>query len=95
LGGTQSARRWIAASPWGGAGEELEHVLHLRHNLERHLHARPAREICQLAAVVEQRLGGRIAEDQLIGPVKAVDLFRWLQIERTRNGKEHDLPLVR
>src|SRR5215475_619085 len=25
--------------------------------------------------------GGRIAECQLIGPVKAVDLFRWLQIE--------------
>ena len=38
---------------------------------------------------------GRIAEDQLIGPVKAVALFRWTQIERIRNGKEHDLPLVR
>jgi len=39
-----------------GAGEELEHVLHLRHYLKRHIHARLACEIRQLAAVVEQRL---------------------------------------
>ena len=43
-----------------GAGEKLEHVLHLRHGLEGHLHAGPAREIGQLAAVVEQCLIGLV-----------------------------------
>jgi hypothetical protein len=34
-----------------GAGEELEHVLHLRPDLECHLHAGPAREVRELAAL--------------------------------------------
>ena len=41
-----------------GAGQELEGVLHLRHDLERHIDAGLAREIGQLAAVVEQCLIG-------------------------------------
>ena len=39
--------------PFGrGAGEELEHVLHLRRYLERHIHARLACKTRQLTAVV-------------------------------------------
>src|SRR5689334_2440714 len=33
-----------------GAGEKLEHVLHLRHDLERHINAGLARELGQIAA---------------------------------------------
>ena len=57
--------------PFGrGAGQELEHVLHLRHYLERHIHARLACKIRQLAAVVDQRL---------ISP--GLDIDRWETFE--------------
>jgi hypothetical protein len=66
---TESAEPEFRANPVGkstdrrvglgrGAGQKLEHVLHLRHDLESHINARPAREIGKLAAVVEQCLVG-------------------------------------
>jgi len=41
-----------------GAGQELENVLHLRHDLEGHIDAGFACELRQRTAVVEQRLIG-------------------------------------
>lgn len=55
-------------------------------------HGLPSSERWMLRLAISERPYSRRS---LIGPVKAVALFRWLQIERIRNGKEHDLRLVR
>src|SRR6516164_10630251 len=52
------------------AGQELKDVLHLRHDLERHIDAGLAREIGELAAVVEQGL---------VGP--GLDIHGWEALE--------------
>ena len=65
--------------PFGrGARKELEHVLHLRHYLEPHIHARLACNICQLAAVVEQRL---------ISPGLNIDRREPLEVSMQRVGE--------
>ena len=42
------------------AGQEMEDVRHLQHDLDRHIDAGFTRELGQLAAVVEQRLIGAV-----------------------------------
>ena len=53
-------------------------MLHLRHYLERHIHARLACKIRQLAAVVEQRL---------IGPGLNIDRWETFEVGMQRIGQ--------